>query len=147
MNMQCIKGKVTKGVIGVPSESTIRLYMKYLKHELDAFIAGQSAIQHEIITLHDTRSAMLAIRLTQADVPSSPLLKVADKKTSQEFREIRERLKQRHSQWIYFNRHLRIYDQETIYCFKPMQALHWTQRQAIIDAGEVIAETLLSEEK
>jgi hypothetical protein len=36
---------------------------------------------------------------------------------------------------------------DTIYCFKPMQALHWTQRQAILDAGEVIAETLAAEEK
>jgi hypothetical protein len=146
-NMQCIKGKVVEEVIGIPSESIIQLYTKRLKQELDAFIAVQLNRQHEIIIRHDTRSAMLAIRLTQANVPSSPLIKVADEKTSQEFSEIRERLKQRHSQWIYFDRHLRIYDQETIYCFKPMQAFHWTQRQAIIDAGEVIAETLLSEEK
>ena len=54
--------------------------------------------------------------------------------------------KENYSQWIYFNRYLRIYDNDTIYCFKPMQAFHWTQRQAILDAGEVIAETLTVEE-
>jgi hypothetical protein len=49
---------------------------------------------------------------------------------------------------MYFNRNLRIYDQDqdTIYCFKPMQTLHWTERQAILDASEVIAEALVPEE-
>jgi hypothetical protein len=90
---------------------------------------------------------MIAIRLPQAGMPQPPTIRAADKETRQEFVKIRERLKQRHSQWMYFNRNLRIYDYDTIYCFKPMQALHWTQRQAILDAGEVIAETLAAEEK
>ena len=90
---------------------------------------------------------MLAIRLIQDDTPHSPIIRADGERTSQEFAKIRERLKQRHSQWMYFNRSLRVYDRNTIYCFKPMQALHWTQRQAILDAGEVIAETLVAEEQ
>jgi len=114
---------------------------------LDAFIAGQPETQHEIIAHYHTRSAMVAIRLPQAGASQTPTIRAADQETSQEFVKIRERLKQRHSQWMYFNRNLRIYAHDTIYCFKPMQALHWTHRQAILDAGEVIAETLAAEEK
>ena len=145
--MQCIKGKVTKEAVDSPEEPTMQLYLQRLKQELDAFIAGQSDMQHEIIAIHDTHSAMLAIRLTQADAPHAPIIRATDERTSQEFTEVRKRLKQRHSQWIYFNRGLRVYDNNTIYCFKPMQAFHWTQRQAILDAGEVIAETLVAEEQ
>jgi hypothetical protein len=147
MNMQCIKGKVTKEALARPSESTMRLHLEHLQKELDAFIADQSETQHEIIARYDARSAMIAIRLPQAGVSHSPTIQAANQETSQEFVKIRERLKQRHSQWMYFNRNLRLYDRDTIYCFKPMQALHWTQRQAILDAGEVIAETLAAEEK
>jgi hypothetical protein len=145
ITMQCIQGKVTKEAVSTPSEAAMQLYLQGLKRELDAFINGDSEMQHEIIIRHDTRFAMLAIRLTQASAHQSPLIRSADEETSAEFARIHERLQQRHSQWIYFNRNLRIYDLDTLYCFKPMQALHWTQRQAILDAGEVIAETLLAE--
>jgi hypothetical protein len=147
MNMQCIKGKVTKEVLDRPSESTMLIYLERLQKELDTFIAAESETQHEISACYDTRSAMISIRLPQTGLPASPTLRSADNETSQEFANIRERLLQRHSQWLYFNRNLRIYDHDTLYCFKPMQALQWTQRQAILDAGEVIAEILTAEEK
>jgi hypothetical protein len=147
INMQCIQGKVTKEVLDVPSEPTMQSYLQRLQKALNAFIADQPEIQHEIIAHYDTRSAMIAIRLSQAGTPQPPTIQAADEETRQEFVKIRGRLKQRHSQWMYFNRHLRLYDHDTIYCFKPMQALHWTQRQAILDAGEVIAETIATEEK
>jgi hypothetical protein len=147
VNMQCIQGKVTKEALARPSESTMQLYLERLQKELDAFIADQPETQHEIIAHYDTRSAMVAIRLPQAGASQTPTIRAADQETSQEFVKIRERLKQRHSQWMYFNRSLRIYDHDAIYCFKPMHALHWTQRQAILDAGEVITETLAAEEQ
>ena len=146
INMQCIKGKVAQEAIDTPSEFTIQSYLQRLKKELDAFIADEPGTQHEVIAHYDSRSAMIAVRLTQENPSQVITVEAADKETSQEFTKIRERLKQQHSQWIYFNRNLRIYDHDTIYCFKPMQALHWTQRQAILDAGEVIAETLTTAE-
>jgi len=146
MNMQCIKGKVAKEAIDIPSEFTMQSYLQRLKKELDAFIVDELGTQHEVIAHYDTRSAMIAIRLIR-DHPSQFItVQAADKETTQEFAKIRKHLKQHHSQWIYFNRNLRIYDHDTIYCFKPMQSLHWTQRQAILDAGEVIAETLTAAE-
>jgi methylase of polypeptide subunit release factors len=145
MTMQCIQGKVTGEVLVPPSETTMRSYLQRLQRELDAFIDGQPDIRHEIIAVHDSRSAMLAIRLTQGKTSPASIIRPANQETALEFAQIRERLRQQHSQWLYFNRNLRIYDREVLYCFKPMQALHWTQRQAILDAGEVIAETLAVE--
>ena len=145
MTMQCVKGKVTKEVLAPPSESTMQSYSQRLKRELDAFIDGQPDTQHEVVALHDPHSAMLAIRLTRDKIPQPIIIQPANEETAREFAQIRERLQQRHSQWLYFNRGLRIYDRDVVYCFKPMQAMHWTQRQAILDAGEVIAETLAVE--
>lgn len=48
----------------------------------------------------------------------------------------------RRSQWVYFNRNLRIYEGSKIYILKPLQRLHWTRTQAVQDAGEIIAETV-----
>ena len=47
-----------------------------------------------------------------------------------------------HSQWLYFARDLRVYADNTVYMLKPLEQIQWTSRQAILDAGEVIAETL-----
>ena len=144
-NMQCVKGKVTKATLNPPSKLMMQSYLQRLKKELDTFIDGQTDILHEITALHDTHSAMLAVRLASADVTQHLVIKSADEETARELVRTRERLRQRHGQWVYFNRSLRIYDNDTTYCFKPMHALHWTQRQAILDAGEVIAETLVAE--
>jgi hypothetical protein len=144
-NMQCVKGKVTRATLNPPSKLMMQSYLQRLKKELDTFIDGQTDTLHEITALHDTHSAMLAIRLASADVTQHIVIKLADEETAHELVRTRERLQQRHGQWVYFNRNLRIYDNDTTYCFKPMHALHWTQRQAILDAGEVIAETLVAE--
>ena len=144
-NMQCVKGKVTNEALSPPSEPMMQSYLQRLKKELDTFIDGQTETLHEITALHDTHSAMLAVRLASADARQHLVIKSADEETAHELVRTRERLRQRHGQWVYFNRNLRIYDNDTTYCFKPMHALHWTQRQAILDAGEVIAETLVAE--
>jgi hypothetical protein len=62
--------------------------------------------------------------------------------SDQEIREICEHLHTRYSQWLYFNRNLTVYENENTYLFKPLQLVHWTRSQALVDAGEVIAETL-----
>jgi hypothetical protein len=96
MNMQCVEGKVPKEVLARPSESTMRVYLERLQQELDAFIAGESETQHEISACYDTRSAMIVIRLPQTGSSQSPVIRAADRATSQEFAKISERLQQRH---------------------------------------------------
>ena len=54
----------------------------------------------------------------------------------------RKHLLRQHSQWLYFERCLKVYQAGAMYVLKPLEAIHWTRRQAILDAGEIIAETL-----
>lgn len=141
-NMQCLQGKVPEEAISSPSEAAMLSYSQRLKKELDAFIERQSKNQHEIMTFYGSRFAVTVIKMTRGRGKREPIVKAADQKTDRELVHIQKYLKQRHSQWLYFNRALRIYADNTMYCFKPMQEIQWTQRQAILDAGEIIAETL-----
>jgi hypothetical protein len=51
-------------------------------------------------------------------------------------------LRKQCSQWVYFDRNLRIYEGTRTFIFKPMQRFHWTVSQAMVDAREIISETL-----
>ncbi|MCE2485935.1 MAG: N-6 DNA methylase [Desulfurellaceae bacterium] len=145
-NMQCVQGKVAKAALNPPSKSLMKSYLQLLKKELDTFIAGQTDARHEITAFHDARSTMIAVKLAPPNATQHIILKYANEEMTREWTRIREHLYRRHSQWVYFNRNLRIYDNDTTYCFKPMHTLQWTRRQALLDAGEVIAETLVAEE-
>jgi hypothetical protein len=54
-------------------------------------------------------------------------------------------LLEKKTQWLYFNRNLRVYDPTSTYIFKPLQHVHWTRTQAIEDAGEIIGDALRPE--
>jgi hypothetical protein len=71
-----------------------------------------------------------------------PLTLAADQPTSQNLRKMRDDLRSRHSQWVYFDRGLKVYSRGVLYQFKPLQRLHWTRRQAVLDADDIIAESL-----
>ena len=86
---------------------------------------------------------MLAIRLARGPA-SSPTVVKAGEKAAPALEETRQNLLRRHSQWLYFERSLKIYQIEegVMYLFKPLESIYWTRRQAILDAGEIIGETL-----
>lgn len=86
---------------------------------------------------------MLVIRLARGHA-SSPTVVEAGEKATQALEEARQHLLIRHSQWLYFERSLKLYQVEegVMYFFKPLESIHWTRRQAILDAGEIIGETL-----
>jgi hypothetical protein len=83
------------------------------------------------------------VRLAPGDRRAEPvrILNASDENALR-FAEARARLTQQRSQWLYFNRNLRVYDGAEIYILKPLQHLHWTRTQAIQDAGEIIADSL-----
>jgi hypothetical protein len=86
---------------------------------------------------------MVVIRI--ADVASSkkPCIMRGHETTARELERTRALLlKRHHCQWLYFERGLRIYHDGAMYVFKPLEMIHWTRRQAILDAGEIVAETL-----
>jgi hypothetical protein len=54
----------------------------------------------------------------------------------------RKQLLEERAQWVYFNRNLRVYRGHQTYLFKPLQRFHWTESVAMMDASDIIAETL-----
>jgi len=44
---------------------------------------------------------------------------------------------------LYFDRNLFVSRGNSVYIFKPMQRSAWTETQALLDADELIANTLL----
>ena len=141
LKMKLIKGKVEKDALAVPNKQICQDYLLLLKNKLDNFIIGQKNIYHEIVAIHDGASAMISIDLKHNINPKPAIFK-ADQKAACEFEKIRQNLLKEHSQWFYFNRGLRIYKGTQTFFLKPMQKISWIKSQALVDAGEIIAETL-----
>jgi hypothetical protein len=139
--MQMIKGKVPRSIAKPPDRQTIGGYLKTLKAELDIFLGDNVGVRHTVDALCDGISAIVAIALTTG-TDTIPSVFRADDKGAASLAKTREHLLKQHSQWLYFSRDLRVYADNTIYMLKPLERIQWTDRQAILDAGEVIAETL-----
>jgi hypothetical protein len=140
-NMQIIKGKVPRIVTKPPDLKTINGYLKTLKAKLDVFLGDNVGIRHTVDALYDEFSAIVAIAVKKGS-DNAPSVFRADEKAAISLANTREHLLKQHSQWLYFARDLRVYADNTVYMLKPLEQIQWTSRQAILDAGEVIAETL-----
>lgn len=136
-------GKVGKPAVDQPSKPEMRAYGVTLQRELDSFLGDEVPEKHLITVVYDDHSGMIAVDLLP-EASGSQKVDVlnADSQTANEFRRVREHVREEGSQWVYFDRNLRIYEGSRTYLFKPMQRVHWTRSQAFIDAGEIIAETL-----
>lgn len=144
-HMQLNKGKVTRDAVRQPTPEEQQQYLRTLRDCLDGFISSGDGLRHQIDVLADGRSALFSVALKRAITSIKPNAHEADDPASQDLQIIRDRLRSQHSQWVYFDRALKVYDPKAgvLYQFKPMQRLHWTRRQAVLDADEIIAETLV----
>ena len=140
-NMQMVQGKVTADVVAPPTDSAVHSYLTTLKGELDEFVGRDSGITHRLHAVRADDSAMISLGVVHGEA-QQPTLQDAGEHTAAALAQIRKHLLRRHSQWLYFERCLKIYEDGTMYVFKPLEMIHWTRRQAILDAGEIIAETL-----
>jgi hypothetical protein len=50
----------------------------------------------------------------------------------------RERLREERTQWVYFDRALRLHRGEKTYLFKPIHRMHWTRTRAMLDAADIV---------
>ena len=118
-----------------------------LQKELDGFIGQENPHGHRIEAIQGNDSSMVRIELVGAKHKNQkPVVHITGTETSRHLDQIRLNLLKRHSQWLYFDRALKIYEGATTYLFKPMERIHWTQTQALLDADELIAETLAATE-
>ncbi|MDZ7620631.1 MAG: hypothetical protein U1E05_26810, partial [Patescibacteria group bacterium] len=136
-------GRTGAPAVRRPTEPELHGYAGRLKSELDVFISGHLPKRHDVDVIYDEFSGMIAIDLVSSTKPARDVLVAkADDGTARQLKLTCERLRQQRAQWVYFDRNLRIYEGTKTYIFKPMQRFHWTESQAMLDAREVIAETL-----
>jgi hypothetical protein len=143
VRMTLIKGKVDPIAIRPPVDAEIQKYGIVLTDELDAFIDDQPSLKHSTLIAHDGRTAIIHVQLHKSSVSGERVrvLKV-DSAAALDLMSIRELVRKKHSQWIYFERELRLYEGRNTYIVKPLERHHWTESQAYLDAGTIISETL-----
>jgi hypothetical protein len=138
-----VDGQVGRAAVRPPEREELRAYGAMLQEELDAFLSEDVPARHKLTIIYDSSSAMAEVELMRDTVETQPILvEAADSTVGAQFKNIRKRLRERRSQWVYFERNLRIYEESRTYLFKPMQRVHWTESQAVADASGIIADTL-----
>ncbi len=143
VKMQLIDGKVTKDALRNPTPAEIGDYTTVLQDELDAFLGNDEGLRHRCSVLHDDISGMVQIELVEAaSIQLRPAAQQVSAATARELAKARQELRRDYGQWLYFDRNLRVYKGNRTFILKPFQRVHWLRSQALIDADEIIAETL-----
>lgn len=143
VRLHLIDGNIGWPAIRPPKPAEMKTYGRRLKSDLDAFIGGEPHKRHQVGIVYDNESGMIQVDLIADKIAARSLdVVAADQSTALQFEETRQRLRKQQSQWVYFDRNLRIYEGSKTFVFKPMQRFHWTESQAMLDAGEIIAGTL-----
>jgi len=142
LNMGLKQGTVTQEAMGRPTVNDLRRYLTTLRDCLDSFLSSSQGFRHKIEAITADEYALFSVSLQRTSAPVPPSVFAADQSEARTLLTVRDRLRRKHSQWVYFDRSLKIYDHGVLYQFKPMQRIHWSRRQAILDADEIIAETL-----
>jgi hypothetical protein len=136
-------GKTGSPAVRQPTKPELQAYAQRLKSELDDFIDGELPKRHTVDIVYDELSGMIQVDLVWASGAARGVsVAKADDRTARPLERTRRRLRDQRAQWVYFDRNLRIYEGTRTFVFKPMQRFHWTQSQAMIDAREIIGETL-----
>jgi hypothetical protein len=140
-----IKGKVSKETAGIPEPGELKQYATVLKSELDEFFENNPHLRHSVGVSYDQRSrtGMVVIELLGNHHGPLPVtVNPADASTSANFERVRKQVREERSQWLYFERNLRVYDPPRTLLLKPLQRIHWLRSQALLDADTIIAETI-----
>ena len=141
INLELNKGKVTAEAMQEPTSKEVTLYLATLRNCLDDFLLASQGLHHKINVITSPHGAFFSVATERTGEAILPTV-TDDTKAGTALKNIRDRLRQKHSQWVYFDRSLKRYERGVFYQFKLMHRIYWSRRQAILDADEIIAETL-----
>lgn len=141
-------GQLGDEAVRRPTRTEVHAYAAALQGELDDYIRGELLGRHDVRIVYDDYSGMVCMSLIRNGATKGriPVMR-ADDLEAVALEKCRQSIRQRRSQWVYFDRNLRIYDGDQTYILKPMQRFHWTQSQARIDAIDIISESISRREK
>lgn len=140
-------GKLGKAAVGCPTKGDLQAYAKRLHTELDDYIHGELVGSHDVAVVYDDYSGMVRVGLVQDITPQGQVSVMrADAPEAAVLQKCRQSIRPRKSQWVYFDRNLRVYDPHQTYILKPMQKFQWTETQARVDAMDVVSESIARRE-
>jgi hypothetical protein len=93
-----------------------------------------------VTVLHDARSGFIAVE--PAKGCGTVKVIAADASDARTLARTREQLRVEHSQWVYFNRSLRLHRGRKTFIFKPIARMHWTRSLAMLDAADLFISTM-----
>jgi len=131
-------GKVEERAVRKPEETELRAYAERLRHDLDAFIGQDARVAHSVDVWHDGQQGVIQIDLLPRTAGVTVHPETEGVEVIQQATDLRKHLASRFAQWRYFNRNLRIFADDRIHLFKPMQRFHWVESQAMQDAAEIV---------
>jgi hypothetical protein len=131
-------GKIGKSAMKDASPDELQTYAEWLQRELDNQYDG--AQHHSVTVLHDARSGFIAVE--PAKGCGTVKVIAADASDARTLARTREQLRVEHSQWVYFNRSLRLHRGRKTFIFKPIARMHWTRSLAMLDAADLFISTM-----
>jgi len=140
-------GKLGGRATNRPRKEELERYAIVLRNELDEFLGSEPPARHRIRVAVGEEAGVVEVLLMHDGTKSQPIsVEEASARLSVQLALARTNARQQFAQWFYFDRNLRLYDlnRTLTYICKPLQRMHWTQTQALLDAGEIIADTLTS---
>lgn len=145
VKLDLTRGKVGRRATGVAGDDEVRQYALGLRDELDSFLGDDLNARHRIrVAIGEDTGAVEIALVDNTNRPQPISVESASPRLSVELALARSNAQQRAGQWFYFDRNLRINGDGLTYVCKPMQRMHWTRTQSMLDAGEVIADDLAS---
>lgn len=126
-------GKVGRAAMRPASKKELQTYAEWFQCELDA--ASEDGHSYSVTVLHNRDSAFVAIEGTNGQAGVRVI--AADSQEGSVLTRTRERLREEISQWVYFDRALRLHRGQRTYLFKPIHRMHWTRTRAMLDAADV----------
>jgi type I restriction-modification system DNA methylase subunit len=140
--MKLNEGAIAREAVKSATKSEMLSYATVMKNELDDFLSKPD--KHQIKIYFSDESAMIEIVNLKHPSSSQPEIIDVNTQTQIEFEKLHKNLSKEQSQWIYFNKCLKIFEDRsrTTYIFKPRHRLYWLKSQAFVDAGEFIADKL-----
>jgi type I restriction-modification system DNA methylase subunit len=128
-----------------PNEKLLFEYAKTFRDELDGFSGGKR--QHLVTISQAPNFTECLVEIKPSKVPHEPIIKTARGNELEAFTKLRDSLRTQHSQKVYVQRSLRVFDGPSVYIYKPSRIIDWTRTQALNDATDLIGEILESEEE
>ena len=135
-------GKLGERAVDPPDKRDLRAYGLSLQKELDDYICGVLPGKHDVHIIYDAHSAMVCMILVENAPKGYVSVMRADAADVMNLEAFRQHIRQKKSQWVYFDRNLRVYDGSRTYILKPMQRFQWTRSQARLDAMDIVSESM-----